>query len=317
VLSTATIGRILEGGAQVCRSIGIPIAGGHTIDSVEAIYGLVVIGLIHPKQVKRNADARAGDLLVLSKPLGVGVLSAALKKNLLDPDGYAQMIETTTRLNTPGPDLAAIDGVHALTDVTGFGLAGHTLELARGAQLQAQLDWAQVPLLDGVLPLLEQGCITGASGRNWAGYGAGTSAADRPANQRWAAGELRASGLRRSHGSFCPSRLWGCGCDRCHASAGKWRGTVAGALSPQAYRAALLVSVGPTLPGELQQPGGDRQHHQADSRVQQLPGARLLEQRPQQPRPETQRHEPQKRRAHRTGRKAKFLIRLHRSGHRA
>jgi len=172
VLSTATIGRILEGGAQVCRSIGIPIAGGHTIDSVEAIYGLVVIGLIHPKQVKRNADARAGDLLVLSKPLGVGVLSAALKKNLLDPDGYAQMIETTTRLNTPGPDLAAIDGVHALTDVTGFGLAGHTLELARGAQLQAQLDWAQVPLLDGVLPLLEQGCITGASGRNWAGYGA-------------------------------------------------------------------------------------------------------------------------------------------------
>ena len=175
VLSTATIGKILEGGAQVCRSIGIPIAGGHTIDSVEAIYGLVVIGLVHPKQVKRNADARAGDLLVLGKPLGVGVLSAALKKNLLDAVGYAQMIDTTTRLNTPGPDLAAIDGVHALTDVTGFGLAGHALELARGAQLQAQIDWARVPLLDGVLPLLEQGCITGASGRNWAGYGADVS----------------------------------------------------------------------------------------------------------------------------------------------
>jgi selenide,water dikinase len=172
VLSTATIGRILEGGAQVCRSIGIPIAGGHTIDSVEAIYGLVVIGLIHPQQVKRNADARAGDVLVLGKPLGVGVLSAALKKNLLDAKGYAHMIATTTRLNTPGPDLAAIVGVHALTDVTGFGLAGHALEMARGAQLQAQLDWARVPLLDGVMPLLEQGCITGASGRNWAGYGA-------------------------------------------------------------------------------------------------------------------------------------------------
>jgi selenide,water dikinase len=175
VLSTATIGRILEGGAQVCRSIGIPIAGGHTIDSVEAIYGLVVIGLIHPQQVKRNADARAGDVLVLGKPLGVGVLSAALKKNLLDAKGYAHMIATTTRLNTPGPDLAAIDGVHALTDVTGFGLAGHALELARGAQLQAQIDWSRVPLLDGVLPLLEQGCVTGASGRNWAGYGTDVS----------------------------------------------------------------------------------------------------------------------------------------------
>ena len=172
VLSTSTIGRILEGGAQVCRSIGIPIAGGHTIDSVEAIYGLVVIGLIHPARVKRNADARAGDVLVLGKPLGVGVLSAALKKNLLDAEGYARMLATTTRLNTPGPELAALDGVHALTDVTGFGLAGHALELARGAQLQAQIDWSQVPVLPGVLPLLEQGCVTGASGRNWAGYGA-------------------------------------------------------------------------------------------------------------------------------------------------
>jgi len=109
---------------------------------------------------------------VLGKPLGVGVLSAALKKNLLDADGYAQMIASTTRLNTPGPDLAAINGVHALTDVTGFGLAGHALELARGAQLQAQIDWSQVPVLGGVRPLLDQGCITGASGRNWTGYGA-------------------------------------------------------------------------------------------------------------------------------------------------
>jgi selenide,water dikinase len=114
-------------------------------------------------------------VLVLGKPLGVGVLSAALKKNLLDANGYAHMIATTTRLNTPGPDLAAIAGVHALTDVTGFGLAGHALELARGAQLQAQIDWSRVPLLDGVLPLLEQGCVTGASGRNWAGYGTDVS----------------------------------------------------------------------------------------------------------------------------------------------
>jgi selenide, water dikinase len=171
VLSTATIGRVLEGGASVCRTAGIPIAGGHTIDSVEAIYGLVALGLVHPKRVKRNADARAGDLLVLGKPLGVGVMSAALKKGLLDEAGYAQMVATTTKLNTPGPDLAAIDGVHALTDVTGFGLAGHGLELARGAALEVQLDWRAVPLLPGVRALAGQGHVTGASGRNWAGYG--------------------------------------------------------------------------------------------------------------------------------------------------
>jgi selenide, water dikinase len=172
VLSTATIGRVLEGGASVCRAAGIPIAGGHTIDSVEAIYGLVALGLVHPKRVKRNADARAGDVLVLGKPLGVGVMSAALKKGRLDAAGYDQMIATTTRLNTPGPDLAALDGVHALTDVTGFGLAGHALELARGAKCQVQIDWPAVPLLDGVRALAGEGFVTGASGRNWAGYGA-------------------------------------------------------------------------------------------------------------------------------------------------
>jgi selenide, water dikinase len=172
VLSTATIGRVLEGGASVCRAAGIPIAGGHTIDSVEAIYGLVALGLVHPGRVKRNADAKPGDVLVLGKPLGVGVMSAALKKEQLGADGYAQMIATTTKLNTPGPDLAALPGVHALTDVTGFGLAGHALELARGAGCQVRLDWSTVPLLDGVRQLAAQGFVTGASGRNWAGYGA-------------------------------------------------------------------------------------------------------------------------------------------------
>src|SRR5512133_1575309 len=143
VLSTATIARILEGGESVCRAAGIPIAGGHTIDSVEAIYGLVAMGLVHPDRVKRNVGAKAGDVLVLGKPLGVGILSAALKKEKLDADGYERMIATTTRLNTPGPELAALAGVHALTDVTGFGLAGHGLELARGAGLSVQIDWRQ------------------------------------------------------------------------------------------------------------------------------------------------------------------------------
>ena len=170
-LSTATIGRILEGGSSVCGEAGIPVAGGHTIDSVEAIYGLVALGLVHPAQVKRNADAQVGDLLVLGKPLGVGVLSAALKKGQLSPAGYAQMLATTTKLNTPGPDLASLPGVHAMTDVTGFGLAGHALEMARGAGCDVHIDWSSVPLLDQARVLADQGYVTGASGRNWTGYG--------------------------------------------------------------------------------------------------------------------------------------------------
>jgi selenide,water dikinase len=172
VLSTEVIGQILQGGQSVCQAAGIPIAGGHSIDSVEPIYGLVVLGLAHPSRIKRNASAQAGDVLVLGKPLGVGILSAALKKEVLSAEGYAQMIATTTRLNTAGPDLAALEGVHALTDVTGFGLAGHALEMARGAHCDVELNWSSVPLLDGVEALAQQGFITGASGRNWAGYGA-------------------------------------------------------------------------------------------------------------------------------------------------
>jgi selenide,water dikinase len=171
VLPPETIRRILEGGESVCRAAGIPIAGGHTIDSVEPIYGLVALGLVHPAKVRRNADARAGDRLVLGKPLGVGILSAALKKEAVDAAGYEQMIANTTKLNTPGPDLADLPGVHALTDVTGFGLAGHALELARGAGCTVALDWARVPLLAGVRELAANGFVTGASGRNFAAYG--------------------------------------------------------------------------------------------------------------------------------------------------
>jgi selenide,water dikinase len=170
-LPLETIGQIIRGGEAVCAEAGIPIAGGHTIDSVEPIYGLVVMGLVHPSRVKRNADARAGDVLVLGKPLGVGVLSAALKKEVLDAHGYAAMIANTTKLNKPGRLLAEMPGVHALTDVTGFGLLGHALELARGARLSAQLDMHAIPLLPGVLQLAQDGYFTGASGRNWDAYG--------------------------------------------------------------------------------------------------------------------------------------------------
>ena len=170
-LPVETIGQIVRGGESVCRAAGIPIAGGHTIDSVEPIYGLVVMGLVHPDKVRRNADARAGDVLVLGKPIGVGVMSAALKKGELGEAGYASLIEATTKLNTPGIALADLEGVHAITDVTGFGLAGHALELARGAGLAIQLDWAKVPLLPGIEALANAGFVTGASDRNWAGYG--------------------------------------------------------------------------------------------------------------------------------------------------
>ena len=171
VLPLETIGAILRGGQDVCRDAGIPIAGGHTIDSVEPIYGLVVLGLVHPSRVKKNSGAKAGDVLILSKPLGVGILSAALKKEILPADGYARMIAITTQLNKPGIALAAMDGVHALTDITGFGLAGHGLELARGAGLKMQITLGSVPLLPGVLALAEDGVVTGASGRNWESYG--------------------------------------------------------------------------------------------------------------------------------------------------
>jgi len=171
VLSTETIGQILEGGRAVCAAAGIPIAGGHTIDSVEPIYGLVAMGLVHPRRVKRNADAKVGDRLILGKPLGVGVLSAALKKDALSAEGYAQMIANTTQLNTPGPDLAKLDGVHALTDITGFGLAGHVLEMARGSNTTVKISMARVPLITSVRELAGQGMVTGASGRNWAAYG--------------------------------------------------------------------------------------------------------------------------------------------------
>ena len=170
-IGAPAVQRILAGGEAVCAAAGIPIAGGHSIDSVEPIYGLVVLGLVHPAKVKRNDQARDGDALVLSKGLGVGILSAALKKQVLGDAGYGRMIASTTQLNAIGAQLAARDSVHALTDVTGFGLLGHALEMARGSSLAACIDWASVPVLPEALPFAEQGLATGASGRNWQSYG--------------------------------------------------------------------------------------------------------------------------------------------------
>jgi len=172
VLPVESIRGILAGGSEICAQAGIPIAGGHSIDSVEPIYGLVALGLVHPDRVMTNRAARAGDELILGKALGVGVLSAAFKQGRLDAEGYAALVGSATRLNTPGPDLAAMDGVHAMTDVTGFGLLGHGLEMARGAGLTLELDPLAPQLLPGAEALARDGVRTGASVRNWDSYGA-------------------------------------------------------------------------------------------------------------------------------------------------
>jgi selenide,water dikinase len=170
-LPVETIRAILEGGAFVCAAAGVPVAGGHSIDSVEPIYGLVALGLVHPDKVLTNRTARAGDVLILTKGLGVGILSAAFKQQKLDDEGYGALIGSTTQLNTIGAELPDFDGVHAVTDVTGFGLLGHTLEMCRGAGLTAEITAGSPILLPGVEALAQGGVRTGASGRNWASYG--------------------------------------------------------------------------------------------------------------------------------------------------
>lgn len=166
-LPIEAIGRILAGGASVCAQAGVPIVGGHSIDVAEPIYGLAALGLAHPDRIKRNCDARPGDVLILGKPLGIGILSAALKKGVLTPSGYAAMIEHTTRLNTPGTKLANMDGVHALTDVTGFGLIGHLLGICKGSGVGACVRWGELPVIHEAVEFVQQGVFTGASTRNW------------------------------------------------------------------------------------------------------------------------------------------------------
>jgi selenide, water dikinase len=170
-LPVETIRAILQGGESVCETAGIPLAGGHSIDSVEPIYGLVAIGIVHPGKLKKNSEAQAGDVLILGKGLGVGVLAAVLKKGALSPEGYEQMIATATQLNAVGCELSGLKGVHALTDVTGFGLLGHLLEMCRGSGLRAELKFDRVPILSEALPLARQGYGPGAIERNLASYG--------------------------------------------------------------------------------------------------------------------------------------------------
>ena len=172
-LPVETVRAILEGGASVCAEAGIPVAGGHSIDSAEPIYGLAVIGLVPPRNLRRNSTARAGDALILTKGLGVGIYSSAFKKQVLDSAGYDEMIASTTLLNKVGAALAEAADVHAITDVTGFGLLGHGLEMARGSGLTLEITLEDLPFLKQAEQLAQAGCITGASHRNWASYGEG------------------------------------------------------------------------------------------------------------------------------------------------
>ena len=171
-ISNEMVREILKGGAAVCATAGIPVAGGHSIDCPEPVYGLAVIGICKPSEVRRNCDAKPGDALILTKPIGVGIYSAAIKKNALPPAGYPEMIATTTLLNKIGTALARNKDVHAITDVTGFGVLGHGLEMARGSKLSITITARDIPLLTEAASLSQQGFVTGASHRNWESYGA-------------------------------------------------------------------------------------------------------------------------------------------------
>ena len=171
-LPVETVRAILEGGASICAEAGIPVAGGHSIDSLEPIYGLAVIGLCRPEEIRRNSGAKPGDALILTKGIGVGIYSAAFKKGELSEAGYAELIGSTTQLNRIGAELAQDPDVHAMTDVTGFGLLGHGLEMARGGVVRLEIDHARIPFLAEAQALAQSGFVTGASARNWASYGA-------------------------------------------------------------------------------------------------------------------------------------------------
>ncbi|HTI85291.1 MAG TPA: selenide, water dikinase SelD [Alphaproteobacteria bacterium] len=162
---------ILAGGAAVCAEAGVPIAGGHSIDCPEPVYGLAAMGLVDPRRILRNSTARPGDSLILAKRLGIGIFSAALKRGELDGPGYAEMLESTTQLNAVGAELRSIAAVSAVTDVTGFGLLGHTLEMCRGAGIGVRIAWDRLPIFPAALRFAEAGIGTGASTRNWDSYG--------------------------------------------------------------------------------------------------------------------------------------------------
>jgi len=169
-LPTTMAQTVLEGGRAICREAGIPLAGGHTIDTAEPIFGLAVTGTVHPAQIKRNSGAREGDLLFLTKPLGTGVLSTALKRGVLQEEHYAALIDQMCRLNSIGESLGKLEAVHAMTDVTGFGLLGHAIEMATGSGITAELHYSSLKKVQALDDYLQQRTIPDATFRNWNSY---------------------------------------------------------------------------------------------------------------------------------------------------
>ena len=162
--------KIVEGGRSVCAEAGIPLAGGHSIDSPEPIFGLAVTGLVSKENLKKNNTAQAGDHLFLTKPLGVGILSTAQKRGLLKEEHKQVMIDQMTALNKAGEELGKIKGVNAMTDVTGFGLLGHLIEMAGGSGLSAELYYDKIPVAAGVREYISQRIFPDATTRNWSSY---------------------------------------------------------------------------------------------------------------------------------------------------
>ncbi|MGO1618343.1 MAG: selenide, water dikinase SelD [Oceanisphaera sp.] len=163
--------QVVDGGRQACMNAGISLAGGHSIDAPEPIFGLAVTGQIALDQVKRNDTAAAGDMLFLTKPLGIGILSTAQKKGVLLPEHASLAAEVMCQLNKPGQDFAKLSGVSAMTDVTGFGLMGHLVEVCEGANVSARLQMDHIPLLPGVDHYLQAGAVPGGTLRNFDAYG--------------------------------------------------------------------------------------------------------------------------------------------------
>lgn len=229
-----TVRQILAGGAAACADAGIPVAGGHSIDTLEPIYGLAVVGTCPRRNLRRNTDARPGDALILTKPLGVGVYSAALKKGRLSDECYGEMLASTTLLNRIGSTLAADDSVHGVTDVTGFGLLGHALEMARGSGVTIVIGAADLPLLRKAIPLVRDGFVTGASGRNWTSYGNSVELpADFPGWRRDLLTDPQTSG----------GLLISCAAERCDAI----MGTIQAAGYPAARRIGRIEPGAPSV----------------------------------------------------------------------
>lgn len=159
--------KVLEGAKRICKQAGIELAGGHSIAAKDPIFGLSVNGIIHPKKIKTNQGSKAGDLLYITKPIGIGVLATALKRQKISEKDYVNLLDTTCSLNSIGEILGNHEEVHAMTDVTGFGLLGHLIEMAEGANLSAQIDLAKLPLIEGIQDYINQFIFPDNTYRNW------------------------------------------------------------------------------------------------------------------------------------------------------